>query len=85
MTKEEAKAIVDGGAKYLQRGGNVGAVALMLSSAQNYGDFQKYMIAYENGAGGNLFTSNNFDTVWAEFDRDDTPITIVDYYRAGEE
>jgi hypothetical protein len=84
MTRDEAKAIVDGGTKYLSTTGvNGETVTLSSSVASGFEGWHAYVLARENGAGGNLYTTNVFDEAWDLFIASGSPISQVDYYRRG--
>ena len=79
MSRDEAKAIVDGGSRYLRREGNATKSATRLGLGELIIGPHLYLVVYENGAGGNLYMSNDFDEVWGLFEQLDTPIEIVSH------
>jgi hypothetical protein len=79
MTRDEAKAIVDDGARYLRREGSANQFATRIGLGELLIGPDLYLVVYENGAGGNLYTTNDFDEAWALFERLDTPIEIISH------
>jgi hypothetical protein len=79
MTRDEAKAIVDGGKQYLKRAGTANQYGIGLHIDELPMGPHTYIVVYDNGAGGNIYTSNGFDEVWALFEKLDTPIEIISH------